>query len=178
MDLIDIQLPLIELECVDSTCIDHLDRHRCARCDHPSDIVVDGLLAGTQCDHVQEHPVVAQDDVSACIQPRSISHLHVRLPCVGRQHRRFKARCIAHLQVALAGLPGPWDRSAQGPEPRLFVGFFGRPLGPHQAGQVHLATPDVRMDVDSTCHRDMILQIIGRIDAGLGGELSGKRRAD
>ena len=148
MRLVDIQLPLVEFEGVDSTCVDDFDRHRRAGCDHPSDIVVDLVLAGSRCDHAQEHTIVSQYHVSSGIQPRRIAHLHVRLPRIGRQHRWFKTGRIAHLQVTPAGLPGPRHRSAQRPKPRLFPNTFRGPLGPEQASQVDLATADMRVDVD------------------------------
>ncbi len=168
--LVEIELPLIELEGADAAGVDHLDRDGLRRMHGPGDVILDAFELVLGRELTQEEIVAAEHDEGAFVDHWRVAHLHMRLARIGRQHGRLEAGGVAHLGVAIAGdhgrrhgvaCAGAGDIGAR--HLVLHVVF-----GDQHAGDGHLAAADMGVRVDGACHHHAAFQIVGLRHAPVG----------
>ena len=154
MLLVEIQAALIELERRYPAWIDYLDSDRLRGVDGPRDVVVDGALILLRGHHAQQKIVTAKHYISALVDDRRVTHLHVSLARIDRQHRRLEACRVTHFGITVSSCkrsgsaiaarrPGQLCARKQIPSMILWK---------HRARDVHLAATDMRVHVDGAGH--------------------------
>ena len=164
---IDVELARVELECADTSGIDHLDAYALRGMQRPRHVVVDEFLVRARSQQLQQEVIVAEQGVAALVYNRRVAHFHVRLSRIHGQDRRFETGGVAHFSVAVAGgkrrrrsmaAAGTGQRSTR--EGAVAVIFRQ-----HGARDIDLAPADVGMNVYRTGHDDAPGQIDFAIDA-------------
>ncbi len=171
MLLVQVHLPLVELEGGDAARIDHLDADAVGRVQGPGDVVVDQLLVRARGHQAEQEVVAAQHDVSALVHDRRVAHLEMGLAGVDRQDRRLEAGGVAHLRVAVSCGEGAGCRVPRGGAGQVGAGhrIGAMVLGQHRAGDVELSAADVGVHVDGTGHDHPAGQVVVVVDRFIGG---------
>ena len=162
MRFVDVEVARVELECADAPGVDDLDGDALGGIQRPGNVVVDHTLVGARGHQPQQEIVVAEHGVAALVDDRRITHFHVGLACVDRQHGRLEARGVAHLGIAITGSEGRrrGNAAAGTGDGRSRKGAVAMIFGKHRARDVDLAAADMSMQVDRAPHDDASRKIV------------------